>query len=86
MNGKNRKASPEILWRLASNLKRLREARGYTQAELGHRSGFAKSYVCNVESEMVNISLANLEALAIGLNCSECDLLASIRATISVQR
>jgi transcriptional regulator with XRE-family HTH domain len=86
MKGKNRKASSEILWRLASNLKRLREIRGYSQAELGHRCGFARSYVCNVESETVNISLANLEALAIGLDCSEYDLLAPIRPPLPVQR
>jgi transcriptional regulator with XRE-family HTH domain len=75
MGNKNRKASPEIRWRLSTNLKRLREARGYTQQELARRSGLTKSYICNVEQDMVNISLANLEALANGLECSAEDLL-----------
>ncbi len=75
MGNQNRKASPEILWRLSTNLKRLRNARGYTQQELGNLCGFSRSYICNVEQGTVNISLANLEALAIGLGCAAIDLL-----------
>jgi transcriptional regulator with XRE-family HTH domain len=63
---------------LASNLKRLRKARGYTQERLGQRCGLTKSYISNVEQETVNISLANLEALALGLECWEADLLMPI--------
>jgi transcriptional regulator with XRE-family HTH domain len=86
MNGKTRKASSEVLWRLASNSRQLRGARGYTQAELGDRCGFARSYICNVELERVNVSLANLEARAIGLDCSASDLLAPIRPKAPLQR
>jgi DNA-binding Xre family transcriptional regulator len=75
MGTKNRKASPEILWRLATNLKRLREARGYTQHELARRCGFPNSYISDIEQETVNITLANLEALANGLECFAEDLL-----------
>jgi len=75
MGNKNRKASPELRWRLATNLKKLREARGYTQQELARRSGLTRNYISNIEQETVNISLANLEALAVGLDCSEEDLL-----------
>lgn len=75
MGNKNRKASSEILWRLANNVKRLREARGYTQQELAHRCGLNKGYVSKIEQELMNISLANLEALANGLECTEEDLL-----------
>jgi transcriptional regulator with XRE-family HTH domain len=57
----NRKPSPEICARLATNVKSLREARNYTQQEL------------------MNLSLANLEALAQGLGCLEIDLLMPIR-------
>jgi transcriptional regulator with XRE-family HTH domain len=71
----NRKASAEILWRLSENLKRLRKARGYTQERLGKRCGLTKNYISNVERGTVNISLANLEAIAIGLNCTAEDLL-----------
>jgi transcriptional regulator with XRE-family HTH domain len=75
MGNQNRKASPEILWRLSTNLKRLREARGYTQKELGRLCGLSKTYIGNVEQGTVNISLANLEALANGLDCTAEDLL-----------
>lgn len=75
MVNENRKASPELRWRLATNLKMLRKARGYTQQELARRSGLTRNYISNIEQETVNISLANLEALAIGLECSEVDLL-----------
>jgi len=75
----HRKPSAEILWRLATNLRRLRQARGYTQRELSKVCGFAASYIGDVEQETVNITLANLEALAQGLMCLESDLLMPIR-------
>jgi len=75
MGNKNRKASPELRRRLATNLKHLRAARGYTQQELARLTGLTRNYISNIEQETVNISLANLEALAIGLGCSEADLL-----------
>ena len=75
----HRKPSAEILRRLSTNLKSLRRARGYTQYELSKVCGFAASYIGDVEQEMVNITLANLEALAQGLMCLEGDLLMPIR-------
>jgi transcriptional regulator with XRE-family HTH domain len=75
MPRKKRKASPEILRRLADNLKVLRARRGYTQEELAKRCGLKKNYVSNVEQALVNITLANLEALARGLDCTEEELL-----------
>ena len=75
MGNKHRKASPEILSRLAANLKKLREARGYTQQELARVCGFSASYIGDVEQETVNITLANLEALANGLECEVLDLI-----------
>ena len=72
---RNRQPSPEMLGRLAVNLRRLRRERGYTQERLGKLSGLAKNYISNVEQSTVNVTLANLEALAKGLNCREADLL-----------
>ncbi len=72
---KNRKASPEIRWRLSENLRRLRKARGYTQRELAQVCGFCKTYISNVEQGTVNITLANLETIGRGLSCSAEDLL-----------
>jgi len=71
----HRKAGGETLWRLSENLRRLRKARGYTQRELARICGFSTSYIGNVEQGRVNITLANLEALAKGLSCWEEDLL-----------
>ena len=81
IGNRNRKASPDILWRLSTNLKRLRLARGYTQRKLARLCGFSNTYVGNVEQGTVNICLANLEALAKGLDCAEEDLLRTIRAS-----
>ena len=64
-----------MLRRLSINLKRLRRERGYTQERLAKLCGFTKNYISNVEQETVNISLANLEALTIGLNCGFDELL-----------
>lgn len=75
MGHQNRKASPEILWRLSTNLRRLRKARGYTQQALARLCGFSKTYISNVEQGTMNITLANLEAIANGLDCAAEDLL-----------
>jgi transcriptional regulator with XRE-family HTH domain len=64
-----------MLRQLSTNLKTLRRARGYTQQVLASRCGFRKSYISNVEQGTVNISLANLEALAVGLDCTAGDLI-----------
>ena len=71
--------SAEMLYRLSTNLRNLRKARGFTQRELSKICGFAASYIGDVEQETVNITLANLEALAQGLMCLEADLLMPIR-------
>jgi transcriptional regulator with XRE-family HTH domain len=63
MGNKNRKPSQEIRWRLATNLKRLREARGYTQLELARRTGLTNAYISKIEQELMNVSLANLGML-----------------------
>jgi transcriptional regulator with XRE-family HTH domain len=70
----NRKASRAIRYRLADNIAALRRARGLTQERLGRRMQMQKNYVSNVEQGVVNITLANLEALAEGLQCDVRDL------------
>ena len=71
----HRKPSWGICCRLAHNVKKHRLIRGYTQHELARQCGFANSYVGDVEQANVNITLANLEALAAGLRCGEEELL-----------
>jgi len=71
----NRKPSAAMCQLLADNLTRLRKARVLTQAQLAAAGGLTRNYISNIEQATVNISLANLEALAIGLRCSPADLL-----------
>jgi transcriptional regulator with XRE-family HTH domain len=71
---KNRKASRAALANLAHNLKRLRKARGCTQQDLARRTGLGQGYIGDIERESVNATLANLEVLANGLDCSLIDL------------
>ena len=66
MGNKNRKASPEPLATGYQPEEAARSARIYS-AELARRSGF-QGYIGDVEQELVNITLANLEALADGWN------------------
>ena len=86
MSPANRKASPKILWRLATHLRRLRKARGHTQERLGKLCGFSKTYISNIERATVNIILSNLEALAVGLGCAEEDLLRRVATETSGKR
>ena len=76
----NRRPRLESLWLLAANLKRLREARGYTQIDLARRTGLPNGYISKIERELMNVSLANLDALAAGLDCSLTDLFMPVRA------
>jgi transcriptional regulator with XRE-family HTH domain len=60
---------------VADNIKRLRLARGWSQTEFADRSELCKSYLSNVEQGHVNLTLASMEALAQGLQCSLVDIL-----------
>jgi ribosome-binding protein aMBF1 (putative translation factor) len=59
-----RNASPEIRRRLANNVKKLRKARGYTQIDLAAHSHLCQTYISSIERACLNVTLANLEALA----------------------
>jgi len=69
-----RKASPELLNRLGGNVRKLRKVRGYTQAQLGKLCGVKKTYISNIERAKINPTLASLENLAAGLNCTAAAL------------
>ena len=73
-DARNRAPSREFLYRLANNVKRLRKAQGLTQQELARRCGFGTGYIGDIERAVINITAANLEALATGLACYEEDL------------
>ena len=53
----NHKPIADSLRLLASNLKRLRRAKGYTQWRLGKLCGLSCNCISNIEQETVNVSL-----------------------------
>jgi transcriptional regulator with XRE-family HTH domain len=71
---KHRQPSSRMKHILATNVIRLRKAKGYTQNELAERCNLARTYVAIIEQERANVGMANLEALTVGLDCSIYDL------------
>jgi transcriptional regulator with XRE-family HTH domain len=65
--------------RFASNLKRLRQIHRISQEELADRAGLHRTYVGSVERGERNISIDNMERLAIALNLDVADLLKAVR-------
>ena len=63
--------------RLSENLKRIRGEQGMSQEGLGDRAGLHRTYVSQVEREVVNISLDNIVQLAEALGVDVADLLAA---------
>jgi len=60
---------------LAANLRQLREAKGWTQEDLANATGLQKTYISDVEQATINVTLASLETLARGLQCTAAELL-----------
>ncbi|MDE2420197.1 MAG: helix-turn-helix transcriptional regulator [Gammaproteobacteria bacterium] len=69
------KQRPNIRELLALNLKFLRAKRGLSQDALALVSGLDRTFVAHVERLKRNISLDNLEKLAIALDVPVADLL-----------
>lgn len=61
---------------LAANLKRLRAERGWSQEQLAHEAGLHRTFIAHVERKMRNISIDNIERLAVALGVSPSLLLA----------
>lgn len=66
----------EIGQRLAKNVKRLRDLRGWSQEELGEQAGFHRTYISQVERAVKNPTIIAVESLAIALGVSAGELLA----------
>jgi transcriptional regulator with XRE-family HTH domain len=60
---------------IASNVRRLRKARGLTQRWLAERSGLWQSWGSRLERQADNPSIATLQRLASGLRVPVQDLL-----------
>jgi transcriptional regulator with XRE-family HTH domain len=58
----------DIRVRFGRRLRTLREQRGWTQVELAEKLGLDRSYLADVERGHRNVSLVNLELIAIGFD------------------
>lgn len=65
----------DLLARLAANVKRLRDARGWTQEEAAHQCGMTTAFFQSVEGETSNATATTLARLADGLGADVSDLL-----------
>jgi len=70
------KINPSITRQIfAHNIKRLREEQGLSQEALADLAGLHRTYVGSVEREERNISIDNIERIALALNVSPASLL-----------
>ncbi len=60
---------------LATNIVKLRGELGYSQEELAHEAGLHRTFVAHVERKARNISLDNVERLALALRVQVHELL-----------
>jgi transcriptional regulator with XRE-family HTH domain len=56
------------------SLRRIREARGLSRAELGRRAGFSESHVVKLERGEARLHVDDLAAFATALGCEPADL------------
>jgi len=76
MNKKNlRRPSEQISAILASNMRRLRKAKGLSQEELADIANLHRTYIGSVERSERNVTLSSLETIAKALDVSVIDLL-----------
>lgn len=61
--------------RVARNVKALRTVLGLSQAALGQRAGLHRTYIVSIEQAARNLSLDNLDRLALALGVDAQDLL-----------
>lgn len=70
---------------LAANLKRLRAERGWSQEQLAHEAGLHRTFIAHVERKMRNISIDNIERLAIALGVSPSLLLEECEVGLNLE-
>ncbi|WP_176706376.1 helix-turn-helix domain-containing protein [Paenibacillus hemerocallicola] len=64
----------EFIKLVGSNIRELRKAKGFTQAELGEKMQISQSYIGEIERGQVNVSLETLEKVTLALELSLFDL------------
>ncbi len=66
----------DIRKRLGSNIKRLRQAKGWSQEDYADRAGIHRTYVSDIERAARNPTISVVEKLARALKVTASDLLA----------
>ena len=61
---------PKILRQFSNKVRRLREAKGWSQEELGRRARLHRTYIGSIERSERNVSLLNIERIAKALGIS----------------
>jgi transcriptional regulator with XRE-family HTH domain len=64
---RKRRGQPDIRERFGYAVKLLREERNLTQEDLADRTGIHRTYLSDIERGARNVSLVNIERLAIAL-------------------
>ena len=73
---------PSARQRVAANLKAFRLRLGLSQEELAHQAGVHRTYLGSVERGERNISIDNIERLAIALGVDLIDMVRLRRRTV----
>ena len=74
-------ADPDIVrlrGQFGETVRRLRQARGWTQEELAHRTGFDRKSINRIENASYSPSIDRLFPLAAALGVAAADLLADV--------
>ena len=58
----------KIFRQFGNKVKKLREAKGWTQEELAKRTGLHRTYIGSIERSERNVSLINVDRIAKSLN------------------
>jgi transcriptional regulator with XRE-family HTH domain len=73
-----KKNHPDIRVRFGFAVKDRREALGWTQEEFAERVGIHRTYLSDVERGTRNLSLLNIERLAVALSLKPSELFALV--------
>lgn len=75
-------ASEELSTRIARNIRHLRDARGMTQQQLGRLAELPRATLANLESGAANPTIAVLHKVALALQVTVEELIATQRAAV----
>lgn len=64
----------QLLKQFGNKVKKLRQAKGWSQEELARRAGLHRTYIGSIERSERNISLINVEKIALALQVKIRDL------------